>query len=248
MSFNASSVDILKLDRVAIAIEPYSWRFASAQRKRIDRHFARVARERSGLWNGRVLLLNRYSVENSALHGACFETDYASFLAWREWDFPDHNIKNFFAAAALRAADGAFLVGEMAPYTAGALQLCFPCGTPEPGDIAADGVVDLAANLSRELREETGLDIDDLDAEQGWTALCDRGFVALLKQVRARHNAEELRCRIMRYLAMQAQPEFSDICIVRGSADLDDRMPRFVIRYLEELGGGAGTPRRAHAQ
>jgi len=187
------------------------------------------------LWNGRVLLLNRYSFENSALQGACFETDYASFLAWREWGFPDRNVKNFFAAAALRAADGAFLVGEMAPYTAGALQLCFPAGVPEPEDIAAGGMVDLKANLSRELREETGLAIDDLDAERGWTALCDRGFIALLKQVRSRYKAEELRSRIMRYLATQAQPEFSDICIVRGTADLNDRIPRFLIRYLEEV-------------
>ena len=47
---------------------------------------------------------------------------------------------NFFVAAALRAADGAYLVGEMASDTAAAALLYFPCGTPEPDDINAGGV------------------------------------------------------------------------------------------------------------
>ena len=33
------------------------------------------------------------------------ETDYASFLAYRDWDFPEPGVYNVFAAAALRAAD-----------------------------------------------------------------------------------------------------------------------------------------------
>ncbi len=49
----------------------------------------------------------------------------------------DAGVFNVFAAAALRAADGAYLLGEMAPSTAAAGQLYFPCGTPDPEDITA---------------------------------------------------------------------------------------------------------------
>jgi hypothetical protein len=56
---------------------------------------------------------------------SCFETDYASFIAWRNWNCSDPTVDNFFAVAALWAADGAYLIGEMGPYTAGAGRLYF---------------------------------------------------------------------------------------------------------------------------
>jgi 8-oxo-dGTP pyrophosphatase MutT (NUDIX family) len=181
------------------------------------------------------LLLNRYSIRDGVLRGSCFETDYASLLAWSDWGFPDQRAFNFFAAAALRAADGAYLVGEMAPYTACARQLYFPCGTPEPSDILIDGTLDLQANLRRELLEETGIDIDELDTEPGWTVVLDGAVVAIMKKLTAHQDASELRARISQYLATEAQPELSDIRPVRALSDLDDRMPRFLHAFFGDL-------------
>jgi hypothetical protein len=66
----------------------------------IDRHFADQQRDRPALWNGGMLMLHRYARENGVLRGASFETDYASFLAWRDWDCPAVGVFNVFAAAA----------------------------------------------------------------------------------------------------------------------------------------------------
>ena len=234
MSF-AAPIQIIELDRVEITVERWQWEFAIRQRMEIDQHFARRQRERPTIWNGRVFLLNRYEISAGVLQGSSFETDYASFLAWCDWGFPDAGVFNVFAAAALRAADGAYLVGEMAPSTAAAGQIYFPSGTPDREDVGAEGALDLAGSVGRELLEETGLDIGALAAEPGWTLVRDSGFVALMKRLTACQNAAELRSRIMRHLASEAQPEFSDIRIVRGRADLDARMPRFVIAYLEAM-------------
>ncbi len=235
MSFRASNIEIVKLDRVEIAVEPWHWDFADSRREEIARHFAACRRERPALWNGRVLLLNRYAIEDGVLRGSSFETDYASFLAWRDWDLPDASVFNIFASAALQAADGAYLVGEMAPSTANAGQIYFPCGTPDPKDISADGTLNLAGSVGRELLEETGLDIGTLKAEPGWVLVSERRYLALMKRLTAPQNAEELRSQILRHLANEAHPEFSDIRIVRGSADFDARMPRFVVSFLEEV-------------
>jgi hypothetical protein len=234
MSSNQAHPEIIAVDRVEIAVESWAWEFARTRRAEIDRHFAERQRRQPALWNGRVLLLHRYAVERGVLRGACFETDYASFLAWRDWDQPDSRVFNVFAAAALQTADGAFLLGEMAPATAAAGLLYFPCGTPDPADIGPAGGLDLAGSLSRELKEETGIDIATLKAGPGWCLVRDGGFIALLKRLRAPQRAEALRARILGHLARERQPELSDIRIVRGLADLDSRMPPFVVAFLEQ--------------
>jgi hypothetical protein len=223
------------IDRVEITVESWSWAFADDRRDDIARHFARIQANRSGVWNGRVLLLNRCAVRGGVLRGACFETDFASLCAWRDWNFPDAGVYNIFAAAALRAADGAYLLGEMAPSTANAGMLYFPCGTPEPGDVRAGAELDLEGNLQRELLEETGIEIAELAAEPGWTMVRDGCYLALLKRLTARQNADEFRARIMRYIASEEQPEFTNVHIVRGPAHFDPRMPRFVTTFLSDI-------------
>jgi|SRR5579884_3232790 len=226
-------LEVATLDRVEIAFEPWSWPFAIERRDDIERHFVKLQAARTGVWNGRVLLMRCFRLDNRVLRGACFETDYASLCAWRDWSHPDPAVCNFFAAAALRSADGAYLVGEMAAYTAAAGLLYFPCGTPEPADLDRHGRFDLDGNLRRELLEETGLDMAELDREPGWLFVRDRGYFGLLKQVTARQAGAALRARIMQHLRKDAQPEFRDIRIIRGPGDVVPRMPPFVVTFLQ---------------
>lgn len=233
---NPSSVpkaEVVTLDDAEIRLEPWHWRFAQDRRDEIERHFVDMQSERAGVWNGRVLFLNHYTIENRGLRGTCFETDYASMCAWRDWQFPDPTVFNVFAVGAVRTADGAYLLGEMASDTASAGQIYFPCGTPEPADLDAHGVLDLAGNLTRELKEETGLDAAELIADPGWSLVRDRGYLAIVKQLNSGQSAEALRERIMRYIAAQSRHELVDIHIVRGPMDLNPRMPRFVTAFLE---------------
>jgi 8-oxo-dGTP pyrophosphatase MutT (NUDIX family) len=229
------AVEIADLKRVEIAVEPWSWEFAHARSAQIAAHFAELQRERPALWNGRVLLMHRCTVAGDRLRGACFETDYASFLAWRDWGFPDAAVANVFAAAALQGADGGYLLGEMAPSTANAGLVYFPCGTPGPEDIGARGTLDLAGSLRRELREETGLAIDTLAAERGWRFVRDGRFFGLVKRLTSRHSAEQLRAQILRHIAGERQPELADVRIARGRADLDARMARFAVAFLRHV-------------
>jgi hypothetical protein len=225
--------EFFALDRIEIAVEPWFWPYALEQREEIERYFAALQSERAGVWNGRVLLLKSYAIRGGTMRGSCFETDFASFVTWRDHGFPDPGVYNFFAAAALRAADGGFLLGEMAPYTAGAGQICFPGGTPDRDDIRPGGALDIGGNLRRELLEETGLDLGEFSAETGWTLVHDAGFVALMKRITSRLSADDLRSRIMRRLAKVAQPEFVDMRIVRSAADLDSGMRRYLRAYIE---------------
>ncbi|HUC51993.1 MAG TPA: NUDIX hydrolase [Xanthobacteraceae bacterium] len=227
-----ANIEIGTLDRADITFEPWAWPFAARRRREIDANFARLQRERAGVWNGRVVMLNRYDVSAGVLRGTCFETDYASFCAWRDWAPADSGAFNVFAAAAILTVDGAYLIGEMGPDTAGAGRLYFPCGTPEPDDLDAAGRLDLEGNVRRELLEETGLDAGELAADAGFCLVHDGGYIALLKTLRTRQRAQEVRDRIMRHLAGEERPELVDIRILRSAADFDPAMPRFVTAFL----------------
>jgi hypothetical protein len=233
MAPTTSKIDIIEIDRIEFKVEPWSWDFAIAQRSEIDHFFSEMQKQRSHLWNGRVLMLRDCAVRDGVLSGSCFETDYASFMAWRDWDFPDPSVFNVFPCSALRSADGAFLVGEMASSTASAGQISFPCGTPDLDDIVQGCVLDVARNLRRELMEETGLNLDEFNTDPGWTLVRDRGFVALMKRVGSRLAAEALRTCILQNMARDAHPEFVAIRILRGPADLDSRMYDYLRAYIE---------------
>jgi hypothetical protein len=230
----AEPLEIVSLERAEIKVEPWQWEFAVKRRAEIDRHFAARRRRQPALWNGRVLLLKDYRIDNRTLTGSSFETDFASFMAWRDWDFPDRSVFNVFSMAAVRAANGGYLIGEMAGHTASAGQLYFPCGTPDPQDVAA-GMLNLEGSAGRELFEETGIEIGTLAARPGWTLVRERNFIALIKQLTTAENAQALRARVMRYLAAIAQPEFSDIRMVRERGDLTAQMPAFVVAFLERV-------------
>ena len=183
------------------------------------------------------MLLKDRAINDGVLHGTCFETDFASLCAWRDWQFPDSSVDNVFAAAALRGNDGGYLVGEMAPTTANAGRLYFPCGTPEPSDLDAGGFLDLAGNLRRELFEETGLDIAGLEAEAGWTMVREGCHIALLKLLAAAESAPALRTRIMGHIAGEARPELDTSASCARRPISPPAMPRFVTAYLENVGG-----------
>src|SRR5262249_27078623 len=88
---------VVALDRLDLSFAPHSWAFADERRADIDAHFAARQRERPKLWNGRVLLMSRCVLNGRSLSGSFFETDFASFLAWRDWNCPDETVTNCFA-------------------------------------------------------------------------------------------------------------------------------------------------------
>ena len=100
-------------------------RARAAQRDR-SAFRATASASEPGIWNGRVLLLNRHAVADGVFRGTCFETDYASFLAWRDWNFPDRAVTTSLLRRHCARSDGAYLLGEMAPHTATAGTHLFP--------------------------------------------------------------------------------------------------------------------------
>lgn len=207
------------------------WAFARDNAEDIATYFAELQVETPQIWNGEVLMARNPRVEGDCFRAEHYRTDYASYLAWRGWGFPDKEVFTAFGMGAVRSADGAFMLGEMGRHTANRGRIYFPAGTPEPGDIVG-GVFDIAGSVAREVTEEIGLAPSDYVAAPDWTVIFDGQRIALIRLLQSPLSAAALRHRIESALAQQAEAELAAIHPVRGVADLTPAMPSFVATYL----------------
>lgn len=227
---------IMPLAGLEARIEPYDWVFKRENEREIAAHWAEISGGKPAMFDGRVMLQHRATIENGVFRAGYFETDYSAFMSWRDFGHPGPIVRNGFAMAALRAADGAFLCGVMGAHTANPGKVYFAAGTPDREDARADGTLDLAGSVTRELGEETGLRLDEIEVEDSWTAVILPGRIAFMRPVLVPMPAEEARALMLARMSTQAEPELSDIVIVRGPPDADRfDMPPFMRPYLDHI-------------
>jgi 8-oxo-dGTP pyrophosphatase MutT (NUDIX family) len=233
---------VRRVSRLDLTYRPRAWPFALERRAEIDAHFTRARDTKPQLWNGQVLLARNPRLDGEDLGVDYFQTDFASFLAWRDWGVangvsPDTDVFNCFGMGALRGSDGVFVLGEMAAHTANAGRIYFPSGTPDPDDLRGDRV-DIAGSVVREVLEETGLAPSDYRVAGHWHCVRFRQAIGLMRLLGADESGAALQARIMKNLALQAEPELSAIHLVRDAGDFTSAMPVFVTTYIEAMIAG----------
>jgi 8-oxo-dGTP pyrophosphatase MutT (NUDIX family) len=225
-------VVIHRVTRLDLKCGAWTWPFAVERRAEIDTHFALKQAEKPQLWNGRVLLGRNAVFVADRFSADYFETDFASFLAWRDWGFPDGSVFNGFGMGALRGSDGVFVLGEMAAHTANGGRIYFPSGTPDLDDLR-DGMVDIPGSVVREVEEETGLTPADYAAVDHWDCVVSGAAIAFIGILNVDMPGEVLRAKIEANLATHQSPELAAIHLVRGPADFTPAMPSFVTAFIE---------------
>lgn len=228
------NADIHRVRRLECPVEAHDWPFARQRRGEIAAHWAKLVADKPALFDGRVLLCRQPALRDGVFRATFFETRFSAFLAWRDFGFPDDTVFNGFAMAALRASDGAFLLGEMAAHTANAGQCYFPAGTPDPSDVAA-GALDLAGSAARELEEETGVRLAETQIDPLWTIVRLGPRIACMRGLRLRETAAGACARVARHIAGETQPELAALHAVFSMDDLAPlKTPDFIDAYLRD--------------
>jgi 8-oxo-dGTP pyrophosphatase MutT (NUDIX family) len=227
------------VNRIDYLLEEYLWSFTKDRAVDIEAHWQKLCAVKPRLFNGRVMMMSSYRIEEDkhgrVLRGTGFETDFKAFQAWRDFGFPDKSVINCFAMAALRSADGAFMLGRMGAHNATAGRLYFPAGTPDPSDVR-QGRIDLHGSAIRELTEETGLTVDDLTLSPDWTLVFDGPQLACMKPMRALTHAETLAARCDAFLAQDKEPELTGLVPIFSEAQFDvTHMPNFMRAYMRAM-------------
>jgi hypothetical protein len=201
----------------------------------IAAHWRRASAGRPQMFDGRVLLAVDCWIEDGLLRARHAEVAFSAFNWWRA-AAPPGGLRNVFGAGAVVSADGAALVGRMAPGTAAAGLVYFPCGTPDLDDVA-DGRVDLDRSIEREIAEETGLGEDVLVASELRIAVFVPKVAAYVRRYDCRLPAAELLRRVEDHLAGQAAPELDRVMTVRSPDELGDSAPPYMRLALPRVLG-----------
>ena len=232
-----SNARILEVAELDLRLSPFDWAFARDRADEIAAHWQVRRAKQPSLFNGRVLLMARHEFAARTdgaliLRGDYFETDFSAFLAWRDFGFPGEGVCNGFSMAALQASDGPFVLGEMAAHTANAGAIYFAAGTPDRQDVFGERV-DLAASVTRELEEETGISAAETSYSSSWIIVHAPPRVACMKIMRLKIPAEAVKARIEAFLARDSDAELAKMHIARRAGDLDAaRTPQFIKDFL----------------
>ncbi|NNE21280.1 MAG: NUDIX hydrolase [Rhizobiales bacterium] len=186
------------------------------------------------IWNGNVLMAYDVKLSGSVFSASFLNTDYASFIAWRDWGWPDTTVYNCFGSAVIRSRDGALVYGCMHTNTLNA-GLCYPPGgSLDQTDLRDDGSIDLDGSITRELAEETGLDAAGATAGGRW-AIFDEQRISIARMLTFDSSADEIADQINAHILAEESPELSGSVILRAINDIDQPMVGFahhLARYV----------------
>lgn len=230
---------VITADRLQCVLEPGSWDFTARYAAEVAAHWRERRKANPSLYDGRILLARRVEEISRPEGGRTlsvgfFETPFSSFLAWRDFGFPDTKVFNCFAMAALRSVEGAYLLGEMCAGHASPGAIYFPAGTPDLLDVREDGQVDLEGSVTRELLEETGLSTRNARLEPGWTVVFEGQYVACMKTINSAESSAALLARARAHIDREQAPELAAVHMVSSPADLlRPRIASFVRAFLE---------------
>jgi 8-oxo-dGTP pyrophosphatase MutT (NUDIX family) len=227
-----------------IALAEPGWTFATKRRSEIDDYWKELKSRRPGIWNGQMLLGRRPRLDGDRLILRCFATDYASFIAWRDWGWPDRDVIDCFGAGVIRSSDGALLFGRMAEHTLNGGRIYPPSGGLEPRDVGADGRIDVIGSMRRELAEETGLDAGEARWGPLW-AVADGCRLALAQELQFSATAAELARRVEAHMAFQQRPELTGIAVLRDGDELSAELPGFAAAIARQILPAARSSLRA---
>lgn len=199
--------------RLRVVQEPHAWVIENAAA--IERNWDREVAANPHLFNGEMVLQRALCFAGGHIEGKAHMVPFASFLHWRR-SGRGAGAHHLFAMPMIISADGAVMAIRMAATTANPGRVYSPAGSLDAQDVKA-GLCDLGDNMRRETREETGLDLGEMDADPVWRAVHMINSVAVFRVFRSALPAAELQARVAEHVAADAAPEISEMIAIRSS-------------------------------
>jgi len=196
----------------------------------IAQNWLRETAANPALFNGHMILQRRMCYRDGHLEADGHISSFATFLWWRRQ--PElAGACHLFGYPVLVSADGALIAVEMARHTANPGQVYFAAGSLDLADVA-DGRCDIEGNMRREVREETGLDLDSARADPVLYASYRTRRLTLVRLFRFEQTEDELVEQVGAHIRNCAEPEISRAVVIRSG---DPQAERYGVAMLPIL-------------
>ncbi len=218
----------------------HPWPFAIEASGQIAAHWQQRIEQNPSFFNGQIHLLRRWDLSDGRFTGELLKTDFASFLYWREHDYPDRSVRDCFGSALLRSSDGRIILGRQSPGHINAGLTYLPGGFIDQRDVASDGTVDVAASVAREIAEELGYADGTFAAEPGAFLTFDGQLLSIAIEYTSTQSAAALLESARKFIASEKDPELEAVIAVAARADYAHlAMPGFTKALLDAVLGSA---------
>lgn len=201
-----------EIDVIAIALVdgPHPWEERNADAIAANWRVEQAANPR--LFNGRMTMVSALALIGGTLTGTAHAVDFATFLHWRKTP-GNAGAAHVFAYAVPVAADGRLIAVKMAAHTANPGLVYFAAGSFEPVDFPG-GRMDFAANAHREVREETGMDLDGVRTGRRFLLARSGGALAVARRYFLDDDAATIAAEIRAHVAIDPDPEIDGPVVI----------------------------------
>lgn len=181
----------------------------------IEENWQAEAQANPHLFNGQMVLQRQLAFDDGVIRGVAHAIPYSTLLWWRKQSNPAGAL-HLFGFAVLVSSDNAIVAIRMSGRTANPGQVYCAAGSLDLNDIV-DGRLDLSGNMRREVREETGLDLDAAEADPHFYASHADNRVVVFQFYRFSLTAAEMVDRIETHMPHDAKQEIDGAVVIRSA-------------------------------
>lgn len=214
------------------------WAYAAANKHAIAHNWQKQKQAHPKFFNGNVWLMSGFEVDKGSgrFCGTFLRAEFRDYLYWRGRNFEPAGVWDAFGSGVVVSADGAMVLGEQTEGNVNAGLSYPPSGFIDNDDVARDGTIDIAANIAREISEETGLDVAEFRRRDGYWITFDAAQVSIAAVFESRSTGTQLERAIAAELARQHEAELHRVHLVADRAQLAGlTVPSYTQRLIEAL-------------
>ncbi|MDO1584417.1 NUDIX hydrolase [Rhizobium oryzicola] len=226
---------VFPIKDVDVRMEDGQHSFEAAHEAEIAANWQREVKANPALYNGKILMQEEISLQDGVLRATGRLAFFSTLLWWRKQARPSSGY-TLVGTAVPVSSDGAIIAIRMASHTANPGKVYCAAGSLDGSDVT-DGRCDVIGNMTRELLEETSLDIAESTPDgplyATWTGR--RAYVFRLH--RFPMTAEQICAQVRRHMADQFESEIDDVLPIRSAdpnAQNYDSMTRLLLPFFFE--------------
>lgn len=202
---------VFEIAGIEMQVAPGRHRLEEVAGPEIAENWAAEVAANPSLFNGEVLLPEEMVLQDGVIRGTARATGFATTMWWRKQISPPCGL--FLNASAVPiSADGLPIAIRMAPHTANAGKVYFATGSLDLSDMRDDGTCDVLGSMTREVLEETGLDLDrEARAEDRLYAVHFARRFFVFRFFHLSETAEAICRRVEQHMLGEAEPEIDAV-------------------------------------